>query len=120
MATKAVSDEERQEAYDAAELVSVPSIRRSYTYLGGSYGPSAVPSNIPRGLADTLGLTYGEPVASKEAAAPGEAKDWDSLTKAELEAEAEKRGLTVKRGDGEDGDPVKADYVKALKAASKS
>jgi hypothetical protein len=49
-----------------------------------------------------------------------EVGDFESMNKDELQAEAEKRGLAVKRGDGEEGDPLKADYVKALnKAAGK-
>lgn len=38
----------------------------------------------------------------------------DGMTKDDLVAEAEARGLTVTRGDGEEGDPLKADYVEAL------
>lgn len=38
----------------------------------------------------------------------------ESMTKEELVGMAETRGLTVTRGDGEEGDPLKADYVEAL------
>lgn len=41
-------------------------------------------------------------------------EDLEGMTKADLVALAEKEGITVLRGDGEDGDPVKADYVEAL------
>ena len=33
----------------------------------------------------------------------------------DLRAEAEAADLDVQRGDGEDGDPLKADYIKALR-----
>lgn len=54
--------------------------------------------------------------------APAEAKDQDysSMSKEELVALAEKRELTVTRGDGKDGDPVKPDYVAALQEADKA
>jgi hypothetical protein len=44
-------------------------------------------------------------------------EDLDALTKDELETLAEKRELTVTRGDGTEGDPLKADYVDALAAS---
>ena len=44
--------------------------------------------------------------------------DWASMDKDDLVSEAEKRGLTVTRGDGKEGDPLKADFVKALEAAT--
>lgn len=46
-----------------------------------------------------------------EDAAP---QTFEDMTKDELVAEAEKRGLTVARSDGKDGEPLKADYLKAL------
>lgn len=39
----------------------------------------------------------------------------DTSTKAELQAEAERRGVTVTRADGRDGEPTKEDYIAALK-----
>jgi hypothetical protein len=42
--------------------------------------------------------------------------DLDAMTKDELVALAEKEGLTVARGDGSEGDPLKSDYVDALAA----
>lgn len=42
---------------------------------------------------------------------------YSSMKKDELVALAEERGLTVTRSDGEDAEPVKADYVRALEAA---
>lgn len=38
----------------------------------------------------------------------------DAMSKDELVAEAERRGLTVTRGDGGDGEPTKQDYYDAL------
>lgn len=40
--------------------------------------------------------------------------DYESMTKDELAAEAERRGLVVDRADGAEGTPLKADYVSAL------
>src|SRR5687768_6298931 len=45
--------------------------------------------------------------------------DFDSWTKPDLEAEADSRGLTVKRSGGEDGEPLKQDYVRALRRAER-
>lgn len=44
-------------------------------------------------------------------------EDYEAWTVDDLRAEA--GDLTVKRGDGEDGQPLKADYVKALKSRDK-
>lgn len=41
--------------------------------------------------------------------------DVDGATIEELKAEAERRGAEVKRGDGGDGAPLKADYQAALR-----
>lgn len=41
-------------------------------------------------------------------------KELDDMTLDELKAEAERKGLTVKRAEGE-GDPLKQDYLDALK-----
>lgn len=43
-----------------------------------------------------------------------EAPDYAAMSKAELVEEAEARGLTVRRADGDDGVPLKADYIRAL------
>lgn len=40
--------------------------------------------------------------------------DLESMTVEELATLAEKRGVTVVRGDGSDGKPLKADYIEAL------
>lgn len=57
------------------------------------------------------------PVAG-EVIDPGE-ESYEAFTVEELKAEADQRDLTVTRGDGESGDPVKADYVAALEADDK-
>lgn len=41
--------------------------------------------------------------------------DFESLSKSKLEEAAEAAGLTVTRSDGEEGDPLKDDFVAALK-----
>jgi hypothetical protein len=46
--------------------------------------------------------------------APAPDASYDEMTKDELIAEAEQRGLTVTRADGEEGEPLKQDYVDAL------
>lgn len=56
---------------------------------------------------------------SKAGAGPPENKaltgaDLSDKSKDELEQMAANRGLTVERGDGKDGEPLKADYVRAL------
>jgi hypothetical protein len=43
--------------------------------------------------------------------------DYSELNTDELRELAEKRNLQVERGDGKEGDPLKADYVAALEAA---
>lgn len=45
---------------------------------------------------------------------PTTAAELEALTVADLADLATKRGATVLRGDGEEGEPLKADYVKAL------
>lgn len=45
--------------------------------------------------------------------------DYEGQTVADLKEEAERRGLDVTRGDGEDGAPLKADYVSALEKSDK-
>lgn len=49
-----------------------------------------------------------------------EAPSYDDWKKAELVAEAEKRGLTVTRSDGQAGEPVVSDYIAALVAFDES
>ncbi len=45
---------------------------------------------------------------------PTTAAELNELTVAQLEKLATKRGVTVLRGDGDEGEPLKEDYVKAL------
>jgi hypothetical protein len=45
---------------------------------------------------------------------PAPAQSYDEMTKDELIAAAEQRGLTVTRADGEEGEPLKQDYIDAL------
>ena len=53
-------------------------------------------------------------VPAVDGGASAEPIDVGSMTKSELVELAEKRGIEVVRGDGQDGAPVKADYVRAL------
>lgn len=55
---------------------------------------------------------YATPPATETPEAPAVALD--DLSKAELVALAEERGVTVTRADGENGAPLKSDYVRAL------
>lgn len=41
--------------------------------------------------------------------------DLDSASKEEMQAEAERRGIEVKRADGKDAEPLLSDYREALK-----
>lgn len=50
----------------------------------------------------------------EDAPEPVSQESLEGKTVAELKKLAEERGLEVTRGDGKEGDPVKADYVKAL------
>ena len=52
--------------------------------------------------------------AADAAAESREATNYASMDKADLVKLAEERDIEVSRGDGKDGDPVKADYVAAL------
>lgn len=40
----------------------------------------------------------------------------ETMTKDDLVAEADRRGLTVTRSDGEEGEPLKEDYIAAIGA----
>lgn len=42
--------------------------------------------------------------------------EYDEYSVTELKAETDHRGLAVERGDGEQGEPLKEDYIKALEA----
>lgn len=59
--------------------------------------------------------------SGKAQAASGDgAEDYESMTKDDLAQLASDRGVEVKRAGGEDGDPLKGDYVKALKKHAKA
>lgn len=46
------------------------------------------------------------------------AEELEGMTKGELEALAQEKGITVTRGDGTDGTPLKEDYVQQLGATA--
>lgn len=54
--------------------------------------------------------------SAKEAEEPAGGK-YDDMTVADLKKAAEKQKLEVKRADGKSGDPLKADYIRALQDA---
>lgn len=56
----------------------------------------------------------GAPPREEAVTVPTEARDLSGLTKAQLAAMAERHGVEVTRADGEDGDPLKSDYLAAL------
>lgn len=114
-------------------------LSRSYLFNGQTYGPGkdvVVPDDFPEIDGETGDVIWpeGTRAASNQARArsfstppntggvnTGEpqgggtpASELEGMTKAELQEEAEKRGLTVTRGDGGDGEPRKEDYIKAL------
>lgn len=72
----------------------------------------------PRSEAENLVMTGQARWAGETATLPKpetpESPDLGGLTKAELVSLAVARGVTVKRADGKDGEPVKADYLRAL------
>lgn len=56
----------------------------------------------------------GAPPREEAVAEPTETRDLSGLTKDQLVAMAERHGVEVTRADGEDGAPLKSDYVAAL------
>ena len=56
----------------------------------------------------------GEPLEGEAKQSSGDTFDVENATKDELKAEAERRGLTVKRGDGKEGEPLADDFRAAL------
>lgn len=64
------------------------------------------------------------PLSSRGQSDPGVSRSNDNaanayadMTKDQLEAEAERRGIEVTRLDGQDGEPLKSDYIAALSDA---
>lgn len=121
-------------------------LNRSYTFGGLTYGPGTdieVPNDFPEidgesGLpihppgsaaarnmrrstmaANTGGVNTGEPPTGNIRTVSGKtAAELDAMSKAELVELAESKAITVARADGEEGDPLKGDYVKALSAST--
>jgi len=105
----------------AEEMVTVPELKNSVGLRGGRlYGPGQ-DVEVPKALAEALGLAYQINVEDQEDRSdnlePATAGDFDGRTADQLEAEfsadelreeAERRGLEVKKG------AKKADYAKAL------
>lgn len=100
-------------------------------YLAGK--DRKVPSDLAAKLREPIKAADDgkAPVASKAIGAPGGSGAGSSgresaeaelaeLSKGELVELAEEHSIEVTRGDGAEGEPVKADYVKALAAANVS
>lgn len=82
--------------------------------IGLRHGPLYGPGKgveVPRTLANALGLSTSEEGVQEDSGG----FNVDKATKPELEAEAERRGITVERGDDKEGDPLVEDYRRALK-----
>lgn len=79
----------------------------------GYCGPLGGEPAVPEPAEEVEGVAEaGAP--ESEGAAAGDELDLASLSKPELVALAERRGIDVVRGDGEDGPPLKDDYIAAL------
>jgi hypothetical protein len=114
-------------------------LSRSYLFDNQTYGPGndiVVPEGFPDIDGETGDVIWpeGTRAAANQArarsfstppntggvntgennSAASNTAELEGMTKEELQEEAEKRGLTVTRGDGGDGEPLKADYIKAL------
>lgn len=97
-------------------------IKRGVRLEGGLYLPGQEDALEKAADADTLAYLSdsGAIVGSWEgvkSAAPAGDKDPEDMTKDELEAKANELNLTVVRSDGEEGEPLKVDYLNAVKAA---
>lgn len=90
--------------------------RVTVTMIYGQYAGYEI--RKPRSEAENLVMTGQARWATEHPTVPTgetpESPDLSGLTKAQLVALAESRGVKVERGDGKDGDPVKADYLRAL------
>jgi len=100
-----------------ADTVKVKEMRNTVGYQGRLYGPGK-DIEVPRSLAEGMGFEKSDLVADKEPPTGplrGTAEELDlQYSKAELEEEAARRGLTVTRTDGKSGDARKEDLVAAL------
>lgn len=66
-------------------------------------------------VGDRLVDSEGRPTKRVAVKEEESAFDVEGSTKEQLVAEAERRGITVTRADGKDGDPLVEDYRAALK-----
>lgn len=83
--------------------------------IDGDWSPKGQdPAPRPRRRLMLVDETPAEAGARTETAAPKDEDDLAKRTKDELEAIAKARGIEVKRGDGQDGEPLKDDYLRAL------
>jgi hypothetical protein len=97
-------------------------------HFSANHNPNALPGRSGSGVEQTDDivtveghLVGGRPTApgragGKQAGGKGAAsEDLESLSKDELKELAAAKGVTVEREDGEEGEPLKSDYVTALK-----
>jgi hypothetical protein len=70
---------------------------------------------VEDGASDRTLRNQGFVLKQADAGAAGGEADYETLTVDELKARAADAGLDVKRSGGEEGAPLKADYVRALK-----
>jgi hypothetical protein len=99
-----------QDQYDRQQLA------REMAALKDNPLDKTVPGGRYMGADGTLKDSEGKPVGEDAGEAPAAGTfDVDGSTKEQLQAEAERRGLTVTRADGKDGDPLVEDYRAALK-----
>jgi hypothetical protein len=120
-------------------------LSQAYTFNGTTYGPGAgvtVPEDFPdvskheaafkaaqdaraRAAGDTLvpasmdtnaDVATGEPSHVANTVSGKTAEQLSEMTKPELVALAEEKGITVTRADGKDSEPLVEDYERALSA----
>lgn len=101
-------DEDTGEETEVVTAVGKPESSESDDYAGND---EALLEHL-RELEDELATAQSELAVANEAAA--NALTYDSLSAEALQAEVVKRGLTVSRADGKEGDPLKSDNVQAL------
>jgi hypothetical protein len=83
--------------------------------------PGASGSGTSLGDAEASGWTAGQQHqrAGGSKSTGGDGQDFDGMTKDDLEEYARRNDLTVERSDGEEGAPLKEDYLKAARKHAK-
>lgn len=96
--------------------------KEPYRVGGATVAPRTGPVQ-PAGVTDDgkpQGGVSSAPSRGASGSGSGDSEDerLKGMSVADLRKEADKRKITVTRGDGKQGDPVKADYLKALSAGA--